>query len=107
MEPEYANLHSSDERGPMDEFGIQIQRSHTWPGPTYRERQTEGWDVFLPHSCDEWSIAENLSQGEAAALLRDFISEAQKALDFLVSAPPDWDDHYGPNISMRYESDRA
>lgn len=45
-----------------------------------------GWDVFLPHQCDSWSITSSDSWGppvpheEAVASLRAFIEEAQEAL---------------------------
>jgi hypothetical protein len=66
-------------------------------------KELQGWQVYLPHSCDQWEIAEeDDSHAEAVEQLKSFIIEAQAVLAFLEQAPSDWEGHYGPNKSMRF-----
>ncbi len=41
--------------------------------------------VYLPHSCDEWVITEEVSKENAISELEDFINQARIALDKLKS----------------------
>jgi len=45
------------------------------------------YTVYLPHSCDEWSIAYDRDKTKAVADLEQFIAEAQDALLELNSLP--------------------
>lgn len=48
-----------------------------------------GWEVYLPHQCDAWQIAgdhgDPVPHEQAVADLREFIAEAQAALETLES----------------------
>ena len=76
----------------MSKFGFEIARSGR-----YGE---EGWLVQLPHQCDEWGITylfekvgewDEVCQGdepaktkaEAIQMMKEFIAEAQEALELL------------------------
>jgi hypothetical protein len=58
------------------EHGFEVGKQEHWKAkPTYR--------VQLPHSCDEWVVADADTKGEAVAELETFIAEAQAALEAL------------------------
>jgi hypothetical protein len=77
----------------MSKFGFTVKRHEEWRsdprGWEFGKRvTTDRWDVYLPHSCDEWCISEDyvthgVSLEIAHARLEAFIKEAQEALDHL------------------------
>jgi hypothetical protein len=64
-------------------FGFAVEPEPIWGSDGYAQDVT-GWRVYLPHQCDAWDIAGEMSAGaphaEAVAALELFIAEAQVAL---------------------------
>lgn len=82
----------------MNSFGFTVRKHKKWVsdprGWEHGKMVEDGtWDVYLPHQCDQWSIAgsddnysdDGVAQDKAIDELRSFIAEAQAALESLKS----------------------
>ena len=68
----------------MNEFGFRVERAKRMNDDfTMYVVEPARWNVYLPHHCDSWEIADELPQDEAIRELEKFIKEAQRALTIL------------------------
>ncbi|MBL7487112.1 hypothetical protein [Frankia sp. AgW1.1] len=55
--------------------------------PKWSVSATGPFAVYLPHSCDEWAIADSTDRDEALAQLDRFIGALQEARERLRTTP--------------------
>ena len=67
-----------------DSFGFKVEEQidHKWVGGNDLGKPNGKFEVYLPHSCDQWSIAYG-KKDQCIKELQSFIDEAKQALEEL------------------------
>ena len=73
----------------MKDYRFRVTRHEEWDDDTFDLVETDLWDVYLPHQCDSWDIADGATREQAIAALQAFIAQAQVALAALEDATGD------------------